>query len=215
MSPPEPPESRPRVSPSRVSRRAALTGGVAVLGTAVVGACTPTGSEAGRRRRQPRPVEPEVDPDVAIAASALAEQRVVLALLDATTQRHPRLGATLSPAVETHEAHVAVLADAVPEGVDVTPSSSSSPSPSAGPSSSTGSSSPSSDTSSSGAPVRVPGRRSAALAAVAEAERELGTTMKRHAFKAESGAFARVLGSMAAAAAQTATVLDTAQGVRS
>jgi len=53
------------------------------------------------------------------------------------------------------------------------------------------------------------------MAAVARAERELGTTLKRHAFKAESGAFARVLGSMAAAAAQNAAVLDTARGARS
>ena len=46
-----------------------------------------------------------------------------------------------------------------------------------------------------------------ALAAVARAEDELTLTGKRSAFAAESGAFARVLASMAAAAAQQAVLL--------
>jgi hypothetical protein len=56
----------------------------------------------------------------------------------------------------------------------------------------------------------VPGDRARALRQVVTAERDLALATKRHAFRAQSGAFARLLGSMAAAAAQQEAVLATA-----
>jgi hypothetical protein len=56
----------------------------------------------------------------------------------------------------------------------------------------------------------VPASPGAALAALAREEERLSQVGKRSAFAAESGAFARVLASMAAAAAQHAVALNTA-----
>jgi hypothetical protein len=147
-----------------------------------------------------------VDPDVAVAAAAVAEQRAVLALLEATRERHPGLAARLAPVIATHEAHVAVLADAVPEDVSIGPSTTPTPTTPPAPASSSPAASPAQEE------PAVPSRPAAALAAVAEAERDLAAVTKRHAFKAQSGAFARVLGSMAGAVAQHATVLGGAAG---
>jgi hypothetical protein len=175
-----------------------------------VAGCTDEGDRGGRGRgSSPEPVEPQVDPDVAVAAAAVAEQRAVLALLEATVERHPGLAASLAPVIATHEAHVAVLADAVPEDVSIGPSTSPTPSPPTAPST-PASSSPADDEEQ----AAVPARPAAALAAVAQAERDLAAVTKRHAFKAQSGAFARVLGSMAGAVAQHATVLGGAAGGR-
>jgi hypothetical protein len=54
---------------------------------------------------------------------------------------------------------------------------------------------------------RVPGTTSAALAAVVGAERHLEATHVALAMRAQSGAFARVLAGLAAAAAQQATLV--------
>lgn len=170
-----------------LSRRAVLATVCAVAGAALAG-CTP---ERQRRRRgedAPEPVEPRVDPDVLVTAQALSNQQQVLDLLDATQQRHPRLTRQLAPVVAAHEAHAALLAEAVPADVSASPSTSPSPD----------------------GTTTVPRRRRQALARVVTAERELATATKRHAFRAQSGAFARLLGSMAAAAAQHEVVLSTA-----
>lgn len=160
----------------------------AAAGVAVSG-CT---ADQPRRRRQaePAPEEPQVDPDVTVAAEALANQREMLDLLAATRKRHRRLSRRLAPVVAAHEAHEALLAEAVPKGLSASPTTSPSPSPDGS------------------ARTRVPRNRARALDLVAQRERELTTATKRHAFSAESGAFARLLGSMAAAAAQHATTLS-------
>ncbi len=147
-------------------------------------------------------MEPPVDPDVAVAAEVLSAERSVLALVQATTTRHPALAGRLAPVAAAHEAHTALLADAVPEEALPAPSGSASPSDS-------GTSSPGPDGSGDGT-ADVPRNRARALRQVAAAEQSLATHTKQQAFKAESGAFARVLGSMAASAAQHAAVL--AQG---
>jgi hypothetical protein len=173
-----------------MSRRAAL----AVLAVAAGGAaagCTPAQE---RHRVHRRRVEMKVDPDVAVAADALAGQKAVLELIAATRQRHKGLARVLMPALTTQQAHVAVLARAVPDDVSPSPSTSPSPSPS-GPDRRTS----------------VPGDQGRALEKVVRAEQDLRTSTKRLAFNAESGAFARILGSMAAAAAQHAAVLETAR----
>jgi hypothetical protein len=171
-----------------LSRRAVLGTVAAVAGAALAG-CTP---ERQRRRGEdpPEPVEPRVDPDVLVAAEALGNQQQMLDLLDATQQRHPRLTRQLAPVVAAHEAHAALLAEAVPADVSASPSTSPAPSPDGS--------------------ATVPRKRRQALARVVAAERELATATKRHAFRAQSGAFARLLGSMAAAAAQHEVVLSTA-----
>jgi hypothetical protein len=128
---------------------------------------------------------------VTVAAEALANQREMLDLLAATRKRHGRLSRRLAPVVAAHEAHEALLAEAVPKGLSASPTTSPSPSPDG-----------------SARRTRVPRNRARALDQVAQRERELTTATKRHAFSAESGAFARLLGSMAAAAAQHATTLS-------
>lgn len=171
----------------RLTRRAALG---AVAGGALA-ACTPPERGLRRREGRPEPVEPEVDPDVAVATEALAAQRAIIDLVRSTQERHGSLRKRLAPVLAAHEAHAALLSDAVPVEA--------SPSPSAAPSTS-GSASPDRRTA-------VPRDRARALEHVVTAEQTLATTTKRHAFKARSGAFARVLGSVAAAAAQHAVLL--------
>jgi hypothetical protein len=191
----------------RLSRRAAL-GALAAAGAALAGGCT---SEQPRRRAQrsqptepAEPTEPQVDPDVAVAAAALAEERTVLELVEATLERHAALATVLAPLVTTHEAHVAMLADAVPADVSIAPSVTPG----------VPSTSPSGPPGETETALQVPRRAAAATAAVARAERDLSMSHKRHAFSAQSGAFARVLGSMAGAAAQGAAVLHSGGGAR-
>lgn len=174
----------------RLTRRAALVS-VAALG--LVG-CTPErGLDRRRREEEPAPVKPRVDPDVAVAAEVLAAETAVLALVRATAERHPALAGRLDPVAATHEAHTALLDDAVPERATAAPSPTAS-----------GSASPDG----SGDPeTTVPRNRRLALRQVAAAERDLATRIKQQAFKAQSGAFARVLGSVAASAAQHAALL--------
>ncbi|HSE10174.1 MAG TPA: hypothetical protein VLB29_16055 [Nocardioidaceae bacterium] len=180
---------------ARFSRRAALAAVAALSGAALVG-CTRE-EQGPRRETAPEPVEPQVDPDVLVAAQALANQQQILDLLTATQEAHSRFTGLLAPVLTAHEAHIALLQDAVPAGVSVSPSTGP-----AGPS-------PSPDRSADALPS-VPRNRARALAQVAQAERELAIATKRHAFRAQSGAFARLLGSMAAAAAQYDVVLSTA-----
>lgn len=206
------PDPSPDASGVRLSRRAALATLAAVATGAVVGC---TSDQAQRRDVAPRPSEPSVDPDVTVAAEALAAQRAMVDLLSATRERHPRLAAVLAPAVTAHQAHAAMLSKAVPKGSPARRSPSASPSTSPSPSTS---SSASSGPSAAGSGAPTTGPRSAtvprdperALRRVVAAERDLTTTTKRQAFRAESGAFARLLGSMAAAAAQSAVTLSAA-----
>lgn len=205
-SPPVPtPSSAPGpLSGAPLSRRAALAVLAAAVGGAVAG-CTPERQQPRARRQEP--VEPQVDPDVAVAAEALADQRAMVELIEATQRRHRGLGELLAPALATHQAHMRMLKDAVPDDVPVSPSGS--PSASASPSAS-GSPQP-------GPHVpgpHVPRDQARALGRVVRAEQELRTSTKRLAFKAESGAFARVLGSMTAAAAQQAVLLSSSPAGR-
>ena len=173
---------------TRLSRRAVLGATAAVTAGALVG-CT-SDEDKPRRDSEPAPVEPSVDPDVEVAAEALADQQAMLDLLAATRERHRGLGELLAPVVTAHEAHVAMLSDAVPDKGAASPS----PSPDG----------------TSRRSTRVPRNARKAVANLVAAEQELTTTAKRHAFRAQSGAFARLLGSMAAASAQYATALGSA-----
>ena len=185
-----------------LTRRTAVGAGVA--GTvAVVAGCTPTGID-----RRPKPGatvsrKPGVDPDVALAATVLADEKALLDRVVATIERHPDLETTLALARSAHQAHIDLLEDAVPDDVRVPPTDATSPagSPSVSPSVSPSPSTP-----------RVPARVPVALSALATAEDGLALVGRRSAFAAQSGAFARVLASMAASAAQQAATLTAAAG---
>ena len=189
------PTTPPLRRAAHMSRRTAV-GGAAALGVVAVTGCTPRGIDA---RPGPTPAvkrSPDTDPDVALAATVLADEQSMLDRVLATVRRHPRLATTLAGARTAHTAHVDLLTAAVPQdgsSPSATPSVAPAPAPRA-------------------AATRVPARAAAALAALAREEDGLSLLGRRSAFAAESGAFARVLASMAAAAAQQAQVLADAAG---
>jgi hypothetical protein len=162
---------------------------VATAGSGLGACTTDRGTGVRGRGAGPEPAEPAVDPDVAVAAVALQAQTAIIALLRATRDRHPGLGELLAPVLAAHEAHAALLADAAPG--EATPSATVSASPAGR---------------RAGRPA-VPARRVQAVRRLVAAEEDLTTAAKQQAFKAHSGAFARVLAAMAAAAAQNAAVL--------
>lgn len=171
------PASFPRPG-ARVRRRTAL-GGLLALGTVAAGC---TGKASPPEPRTSPPPAAGTDPDVLLAATVLTAEQEVLDLVTATMRRHRQLRRELLPAAQVHREHARLLRDAVP---------SSAPSPSGTP---TG-------------PARIPSDPGKALAVVARGEDRLNLVAKRSAFSAESGAFARILASMAAAAAQQSTLL--------
>jgi hypothetical protein len=166
-----------------VSRRTALVG-VCGLGARVAGctsgspgAAAPSPSASGSTGATGVTPSPAVEPDVLLAATVLDVERAMLERVLATQRRHPRLAGSLAGARAAHRAHVDLLATAVPTDV--------------------------------ARPARrrtrsVPASPGAALAALARAEEELAGKDRSSAMAARSGAFARVLASMAAAAEQQA-----------
>lgn len=185
-------------NPPSLTRRTALLS----LASATVGGlsgCTEdTERNRPRRGRQEQGASARLDPDVVVASLALASEQRVLDALKAAAERHRRLSTTLAPLVATHQAHIDLLADAVPDDApSPTATALQSPSPAPSP----------------GQPS-VPATSRAALAALTVAEEQLGATMRRHAFVAESGQFARLLAAMSAAAAQHTAVLRSAEPVR-
>lgn len=188
----------------RLSRRSLLA--AAVGGALLTAACT---GDEGRAAPHERPEsEPEVDPDIAVAAGALRQQEQMLELLRATGERHGGLAPRLEGALSAHQEHAAMLRKAVPaNAASPSPTADDESTPGSSPSG-TPSSTPGSASSGAGtAPVYVARRPRRALESVVQAEEELGAAMRQHAFRAESGAFARVLGSMAASSSQHAFLL--------
>jgi hypothetical protein len=122
---------------------------------------------------------PAPDPDELIAAEALAAETALLALLEAVGRTHPKRVRALARTRGVHTAHVQLLTEAV-KGAQT-------PAPSPG--------------------QPFTGGDRVAFLAVARAEDKLGETLRRGAFRAESGPFARVLAGMAAATAQQAATL--------
>ena len=187
----------------RLSRRAALGGVAAVAGAALTG-CTVENPFASSRPGPtgPSPADPAeapADPDVTTAGEALRVEQETAALLRATARRHPRLAAPLAAPLAAHEAHVALLDEAAPGS---SPSPAASPAPSGAPSAE-----PSSPGTTGGRRTPVARSRARALRDVVDTETALSATLQAHALAARSGAFARLLGSMSASAAQHAAVL--------
>jgi hypothetical protein len=183
------------VPPRRtLTRRTAL--GVLTAGSAVaLAGCTPSGIDRRPRKNASAAPTPDADPDVALAATVLADEQAMLDLIAATVARHPGLEARLATARDSHQAHVDLLTKAVPKDARVSPGAS--PSTDTSPSAS-GSELPS---------PTVPARRPRAVAALADAEDRLALVGRRSAFAARSGVFARVLAGMSASAAQHAVAL--------
>lgn len=196
----------PRPTSSRraatLTRRTALLGAV---GTTTL-ACSPYELQTQQRRRRVRPTPttaeaPATDPDVELATTVVAAERALLDRIDATVRRHPRLGRVLAATREVHDAHVTLLEDAVPDESGAPETEASDPASPSEPGST--------PTDEPAGTSPVPRDRARALRAVASAEDDLALTAKQAAFSAESGAFARVLASMAAAAAQQSALLRT------
>lgn len=171
-------------TPPALTRRTAL-GALVALGGAVVAGCTATGDDhPASAQRAPAPARRSgVNPDVTLAAAVLHDERTMLDRLVATVHAHPTLAGPLAGARAAHRAHVALLTKAVPDDE------------------------PSAPASGGHAPTRphrpkVPPKPVPALAALAQAEQRLSRVGGRNSLAAQSGAFARVLASMAAAAAQ-------------
>ena len=183
-----------------LSRRTALGGVVATTAAALSG-CRPRGIDRRPKARRPTTASPDVDPDVTLAATVLADEQRMLDQVLATLARHPGLEAVLTGPRSAHQAHVHLLTDAVPDRDRLT----SPASPAAGASPSV---SPS--VAPSTAAPRVPARVPVALATLAGAEDQLSLLGRRSAFTAQSGAFARVLASMAASASQQSVALSAA-----
>lgn len=177
------------ISPLALSRRVAVLAGVSVLATA----CTPYSLDLGaeksaspRRSRSPR-----TDPDVGLAAAVVAAEQALVNLIDATLEAHPKLSRVLDSTRAVHEAHVTLLADAAPPGA----AANNSPSP---------------GIAEAPADRRIPRNADRALRALVADEEQLSLADKQSSFAAQSGSFARVLASMAAAAAQQAERLRSA-----
>lgn len=123
----------------------------------------------------------DLAPDVAVAVEAVTLLLTAGSAVTSTMATYPGLRTALAGFSATHRAHLNALTAAVPERVDV----------SADP-----------------APYVVPPSRGGALAAVRSAEATLQERLVALAMRAESGPFARLLGTMSAAVSQQLAVLD-------
>jgi hypothetical protein len=177
-----------------VSRRGALAGASAALGAGLLAGCAGRDAAAGPSpTASPTPTQTPgatADPDVRLAAQALAAEERQVALVDTVAGRFPALAGRLRGTRVVHERHVAVLTDASP---DPAASPTARPAPAS-------------------RPVPVPGSPAAALRVVVDAEQVLTGRHRDWAVAAASGRLARMLAGMAAASAQQAAVLGGAAG---
>ena len=154
-------------------RRAFLLLG-AGAGAALLSACTVNNPFRTERTPAAKAVQ-DLSPDVAAAVKAVTDLRARQADLAEVVGDFPGLTGRLAPLRSMHQAHLAVLEPAVPDGVDT------SPRPSLGP-----------------APVNA----AQALARTRTEETGHRALLVDLAVAAESGPFARLLGSMSAAVSQ-------------
>jgi hypothetical protein len=146
-----------------------------------------TGCTSHRASAPQLPAQAPPNPDTRLAARALGAERTMVARVEATVHRHAVLHKELRETLAVHRTHVHLLAGAV--GGDAT-------------------------TGGGTGRARIPSSASAAVAALAQSERQLEAAHTATAVTADSGAFARVLAGMAAAAAQQAVLLDRPPTVR-
>lgn len=198
--------------PPALTRRSALAGLVVAASTTWAGCTADSGRERAPRKKDTAD-SPAPDPDVILAGLAVSREQQMLDALDATVQRHPELASLLGSAQTTHRAHIELMDEAAPDEAP-SPSESALDGPS-GSASGEPSDEPSDEPTTGGtATITVPAGRGKALALLAAEEQDLSTALRRHAFVAQSGQFARLLASMSAAAGQHAAVLSVAEPPR-
>jgi hypothetical protein len=146
--------------------------GLGLAGLAAWGAVTgcSSGSSPISTHQQAQPAS--VTPDVQTATEALAAVRAAHQAVQATARRFPAARVALDRLDTMHAAHERSLVDAVPAKERA---------------------------SSATAPYVVPRKRDVALARLQASETKLHDTLQALALRAQSGEFARLLASMAAA----------------
>ncbi|MFL6159253.1 MAG: hypothetical protein ACJ72D_24470 [Marmoricola sp.] len=122
----------------------------------------------------------DLAPDVAVAVKAVGLLLAVQRDTEAVVTAFPGLRARLRGLLDLHAAHVAALTDAVPDGVQVA---------------------------ATGAPRAAAAGRQAAIVAQLAAETTLRDQLLALAVTAQSGPFARLLGTMAAGISQQLVVV--------
>ncbi len=169
----------------QLTRRTAL----ALALAAAASACTPSGSPGTASTPTPSPtttaappVDPPVDPDVALALEAITSSAAAAWGLTAVSRHHDDLAGVLRPAIATHLEHQRILERAAPGDSDYAPTL---------------------------GRVRVPRDRARALDFARSVEDDAAEALRRQAFSARSGPFARLLASMSAASAQQSERLRT------
>jgi hypothetical protein len=162
----------------RLTRRTALgAAGLASLGVAATGCDDPAATPSARATVR----STEITHDVALAVELVAGVQRSVALTTDVVRRFPLLRPSLRPLLQTQRAHLALLAEAVPDEVM--------PSPSA-------------------RAVPATTDRAAARARVVRSTKTRRDAFNAAAVEAESGQFARVLASMGAGLAQHLAVLE-------
>ena len=167
------PQTRPP-EVARPSRRTALGLGLAAVAGVAASGCSLNNPLSDDKTPAADAVR-DLAPDVAVAVEAAALVRGAQDAVARTGERHPALATRLAGLMATHQAHLDAVADAVPDGVD---------------------------TSAGAAAYDVPARPRRALSRLVESEQTLHDELVGLALRAESGPFARLLGSMAAAVSQ-------------
>lgn len=165
----------PRVplSAVRPGRRGLLAAGAGTAALALTG-CT-LNNPFTTDKRPAAEATADLAPDVALAVTAVGALLEAQSRAQGAVAAFPALARRLAPWVALHQAHLDALRDAVPAGVD--------PSPTAP------------------ATAPPPGRK-VALAQQKALEVDLHDQLVGLALRAESGPFARLLGTMAAAISQ-------------
>lgn len=165
--------------PLLLSRRGLASAGSAAAVLLATG-CTGPGREPTELPARP------ADPDERLVTEALAAERGLVGMLEATGRRHTGLRSGLREPLRIHRSHVRLLAGA-----------------------SDGSGRPDQSPSGSGPPSsprvrtqRVPAQEAAAVAALVRAEGRLRDRHVETALRADSGVLDRLLAGLAAAAAQ-------------
>lgn len=162
-----------RRSVRTIGRRGLLMAG-AGAGVAVIGGCSLNNPFDSDKTPAIEAIA-DLDPDVALAVTAVGALLEADARADLAARTFPGLHGRLAGVVALHAAHLDALRDAVPEGVDPAPEIPT---------------------------LTPPTTRRAALEQQDQAERTLHDQLVGFALRAESGPFARLLGTMAAAVSQ-------------
>jgi hypothetical protein len=174
--------------PAHPSRRTVVAAAVSLPAAAAAGCSLGTPEESPQAAARG-----DADPDVALLDEVAGGTQAMVALYEETLRRHGGLRRDLEPLLTAHRAHAEALGEAAPPTRGPA-------GPNSGPGAGAGSRAQQ-------ARPDVPGRAGAALRELRAAERRAADDLHVATGRADSGAFARLLASMAAASAQHARVL--------